>query len=150
MPKEKIYPQLPIKSIISKDSEGKAWKHGIGCMTTHDPRLGEPRVIVGNTWYPNGGEKATPMKGACSLDAAGLDKFIVLLQHEAEELRTMKVEPPQAASISPATTLDIQKKVKTQVAASLEVIGVEPKQAQALAQEASQMPTAHADDDVQI
>ena len=49
---KKEYPRLPILARASIGSEGKDFQHGIGCLATGDPLTNQPRISIGNVWFP--------------------------------------------------------------------------------------------------
>lgn len=103
--KQKDYPKLPIKGVVSIDSDGNKWKHGVGFLATHHPSTGEPRLVIGNTWFP-ANEDGSPgndpafMKSASSVNLETAEQALKLLQSEIKKLRTL--EPIEVASETPA------------------------------------------------
>jgi len=49
---EKVYPRLPISARVSAGSAGQKFQHGIGVLATGDPETKEPRISIGNVWFP--------------------------------------------------------------------------------------------------
>lgn len=161
---KKEYPDLNIKGVISKDSQ-PGWRHGIGVWHGHDPKTGEPRILLGNTWYPQKedgtpGEIAAPQRGAASLEPAMVKKYISLLEQAIEEFADKKPKTATQAPTQPNAEV-IEKRANEladkKLVEKLKSLGMDDEQISkftAEEAEAEAVPVAaeviEDDDDVQI
>jgi hypothetical protein len=139
---QKDYPRLPILARASIGSEGKDFQHGIGVLATGDPATNQPRISIGNVWFPQdeatGDRHPAFMRSTSVLTLEDAERFgedlakAIKQAKKGDFIVTQKPKKETAKASTPAVSdAAVADQVRQTVIATFVKMGMTEAQAQA-------------------